>query len=120
MRLVAWNCNMALERKAAALLALRPDIAVVSECARPERFLPRTELPGLSAEPIWIGQNPHKGLAVLAFNGYRLQLAAPFHHTLRHVAPVHVSGPVEFLLLAVWAQNASAGVTRQKQLGPLR
>jgi exodeoxyribonuclease III len=31
MRLVAWNCNMALHRKVDALLALRPDIAVVSE-----------------------------------------------------------------------------------------
>ena len=31
MRLVAWNCNMALHRKVDALLALRLDIAVISD-----------------------------------------------------------------------------------------
>ena len=35
MRLVAWNCNMALHRKVDALRALRPDVAVISECATP-------------------------------------------------------------------------------------
>lgn len=36
MRLVVWNCNMALPRKWDALMALRPNIAVISECANPE------------------------------------------------------------------------------------
>lgn len=31
MRLVAWNCAMALHRKLPALLALAPDLAVISE-----------------------------------------------------------------------------------------
>ena len=38
MRIVAWNCNMALDRKIDALLALKPDIAIVAECAEPERL----------------------------------------------------------------------------------
>ena len=33
MRLVAWNCNMALQRKFDAVLSLRPDVAVIAECA---------------------------------------------------------------------------------------
>jgi len=33
MRLVAWNCNMALHRKLAPLLALRPDVAVLQMAA---------------------------------------------------------------------------------------
>lgn len=33
MRLVTWNCGMALHRKFEALLGLEPDIAVVCECA---------------------------------------------------------------------------------------
>jgi exodeoxyribonuclease-3 len=33
---------------------------------------------------------------------------------------VHICGPVECNLLAVWAQNASAGINRKHQLGPLR
>ena len=51
---------------------------------------------------------------------HRAELADPFYPTLRHVAPVRVTGPVECNLVAVWAQNASAGSIRKHQLGPLR
>ncbi len=118
MRLVVWNCAMALHRKLDAVRRLDPDIAVIPECAAPEQLQAR----GLaaSAAPVWVGQNPHKGLAVFAFNGYALRRAEPFHPTLRHLAPVHVDGPLPFNLLAVWAQNASAGPVRKHRLGPLR
>jgi exodeoxyribonuclease III len=116
VRIVVWNCNMALHRKFDALRALEPDVAVVCECASPERL----RLPSLQDEPIWVGTNPHKGLAVFTFNGYSARLAEPFYPRLKFIAPVHISGPTECNLLAVWAQNASAGVTRKYQLGPLR
>ena len=111
---------MALDRKFAALLRLRPDVAIVCECAEPSRLVQCGAFEGLSADPVWIGSNPNKGLAVFTYNGYAARLCAPFYPTLRHIAPVHVSGPVAFNLLAVWAQNASAGVSRKHQLGPLR
>jgi exodeoxyribonuclease III len=120
MRLVAWNCNMALHRKLDALWRLAPDVAVLSECAAPALLAARDALASISGEPVWVGDNQHKGLAVLAFNGYALRLAEPFHRTLRHVAPVHVTGPLECNLLAVWAQNASGGSLRKHRLGPLR
>lgn len=111
---------MALHRKLDALMSLRPDIAIVSECANPERLLARGVPETLVRDPIWIGDNRDKGLAVFAFNGYTARLADPYYPTLRHIAPVTVSGPIMFNLLAVWAQNASAGLTRKNQLGPLR
>ena len=67
MRIVAWNCNMALHAKAAGLLALKPDVAVISECAEPDRLRLRGAS-WLESEPVWIGRNPHKGLAVWAQN----------------------------------------------------
>jgi exodeoxyribonuclease-3 len=120
MRLVAWNCNMALHRKLDALHRLAPDIAVVSECACPARLQTLGALGGISGDPVWVGDNPTKGLAVLAFNGYRLSLAREVYPTLRHLAPVHVTGPATFNLLAVWAQNVSGGNVRKRQAGPLR
>ena len=36
MRLVTWNCNMVFDRKYQALERLRPDIAVIPECANPD------------------------------------------------------------------------------------
>ena len=120
MRLVAWNCNMALHRKFDALMRLKPDVAVISECANPERLHARGAGTWFRSDPVWVGDNPNKGLAVFAFNGYRAHLFQPHHPTLRHIAPVHIEGPLPFNLLAVWAQNASGGNTRKHQLGPLR
>ena len=120
MRLVAWNCNMALDRKIEALLRLKPDVAVISECASPERLRLRGADAWLEAEPVWVGDNPNKGLIVLTFNTYSARLHHTYYPTFRHIAPVHISGPTPFNLLAVWAQNASGGVIRKHQLGPLR
>jgi hypothetical protein len=120
MRIVAWNCNMALDRKIDALLALRPDIAIVSECAEPARLKFRTRPGWTESEPVWIGRNPSKGLAVFGFNGHRLRLADDYWPSLRYIAPIHVSGSLDCHLLAVWAQNFSGGVTRKAQIGPLR
>jgi exodeoxyribonuclease-3 len=120
MRIVAWNCNMALDRKIDVLLALKPDIAVVSECAEPDRLRFRRKPEWSESDPVWIGRNPNKGLAVFAFNGYAARISELYDPRLRYIAPVHISGPVACNLLAVWAQNASAGITRKRQAGPLR
>jgi len=120
MRIVAWNCNMALHRKFEALMALAPDIAVISECANPDRLLERGTPASFVGDPVWIGEKRDKGLSVFAFNGYSARLLEPYHRTLRYVAPVRISGPTPFDLLAVWAHNANAGSVRKHQLGPMR
>jgi exodeoxyribonuclease-3 len=120
LRIVAWNCNMALRRKLDALMRLGPDLAVVAECASPERLAADGTIGAMGATPLWIGDNPNKGLAVFAWNGYRLRLADGLNPRLRFILPVHVSGPCALNLLAVWAQNASSGGIRKHQLGPLR
>ncbi len=121
MRLVAWNCNMALHRKLAALRALRPDVAVLPECASPQRLAERLGAASLDCSMAWIGANRDKGLAVLGFNGYRVRLVEEtYRRSLRFIAPVRIEGPTPFNLLAVWAQNFSDGVRRKRQPGPLR
>ena len=111
---------MALHRKYEALMALDPDIAIISECAEPRRLLARGAPESIVCDPVWVGENSNKGLAVFGFNGYSARLSEPYYPTLRYIAPVHVDGPSSFDLLAVWAQNASAGLTRKNQLGPMR
>jgi len=119
MRLVAWNCNMALDRKFAALRSLRPDVAVISECAAPARLEAKLGLARRGIDLVWVGRNPHKGLAVLGFRGTRLHLSSDHDPGLEFIAPVRVDGPASFGLLAVWAQNASAGLIRKDLPGPL-
>jgi exodeoxyribonuclease-3 len=111
---------MAFHRKLDAMLQLQPDIAVVCECSQPSRLKELAGSTDFADRHVWIGDNRNKGLAVFSFNGYAVQLVEPFYATLRHIAPVRVTGPVTCNLLAVWAQNASAGVNRKHQLGPLR
>ena len=119
MRLVAWNCNMALDRKFAALRSLRPDVAVISECAEPARLEAKLGLARRGVDLVWVGCNPHKGLAVMGFRGHRLSLLPEHDPALEFIAPVRVDGPASLNLLAVWAQNASGGNTRKDQPGPL-
>ena len=111
---------MALHRKLDALRFLKPDVAVICECAEPERLLQKSGLSEAETNVVWVGANPNKGLAVLAFNGFSVALAEEYDPSLRFIAPVKVMGPVAFNLLAVWAQNFSDGVTRKDQAGPLR
>ena len=57
MRIVTWNCGMALARKA-NLLALNPDIAVVQECSKKSVDV----LHGHGLSGLWFGANPNKGV----------------------------------------------------------
>ncbi len=111
---------MAFHRKVDAVLDLNPDIAVISECAKPEILLERGANAWMEGDPVWIGKNPNKGLGVFAFNDYSASLAEPWHPYLAHIAPVQIQGPTEFNILAVWAQNMSGGTYRKGQSGPLR
>jgi hypothetical protein len=98
LRIVTWNCGMALARKAPSLLALNPDIAVVQECAKKSADVLHSH--GFSG--LWLGANPNKGLAVFCRKGFALQaVGKPFG---KWVAPVRVHGTgVDFNLLAIWA-----------------
>ena len=124
MRIVAWNCAMALHRKIDALMALRPDLAVISEAAEPERLLDRAPVLA-DASLVWVGGNPHKGLLLAGFGATRLEFSRRRHDGRLHwMAPVAVSGlpgvdaPVH--LLGVWAQNASEGNLRKDNPGFLQ
>jgi len=119
MRLVAWNCNMALPRKWNALMALHPDIAVISECANPAVLADK----GIETTPetmLWMGKTRNKGLGIFSFNDYTLRRHEPFADYFRYCIPTHVMGPQPINLLGVWAQNANEGNRRKNQLGPLR
>jgi hypothetical protein len=92
---------MRFHDKVDRILALEPDLVVVSECACPEVLLRRTV--GLVPNDVaWEGTNPAKGLAVLAFGDWRLRVDE--RHVLKAgtTLPLRVTGPGFFRLLAVW------------------
>ena len=70
MKLVTWNCCGGFSRKLDALRSLEPDIAVIQEVL--ERDL--DNLP-LGTHAVWLGPQGKKGLAVIGFNGWRIERA---------------------------------------------
>jgi exodeoxyribonuclease III len=97
MRIVTWNCGMALARKVPSLLALNPDIAVVQECSNKSVEVLRNH--GFSG--LWFGANPNKGVGV--FCSKKLTLRAEHDLFGKWVIPLRVHGDVDFDLLAIWA-----------------
>lgn len=100
VRLITWNVNMALRRKWPALLDLRPDVAILQEVSKQD-VLQR-------AEAIWVGNNPHKGLAVLGMNGFHVRVHPSHDPRVEFIVPIEVTGPASFLLLAVWVMHNRA------------
>ncbi len=91
---------MALDRKLPALSALRPDIAVLQEVSSQDV--------SRHPESCWIGNNPKKGLGVLGLNGFRVRRHTSWDPNIEFVVPIEVSGPLEFLLVGVWAMHSRA------------
>lgn len=85
-------------RKMAALEALQPDVAVISEALAPERE---------SAQQLWFPSDASRlGIQVRSFGAYRLRRLKRAELP-NCVVPVRVSGPSgSFNLLAVWTWPA--------------
>ena len=73
MRLITWNCKGAFHRKHDFVAALRPDILIVPECEKVSGVTqPFNSAPVESFE--WFGSNPRKGLAVISYSDYALEV----------------------------------------------
>jgi len=101
MRLITWNCQGALHRKHPRVASLRPDILVVPECAE------MTDISvELGADPIrtfiWKGDNPNKGIGIVSYGDYSLNLHYAYDPRFRLIIPLEVAGPESFVLVAVW------------------
>jgi exodeoxyribonuclease-3 len=117
MKIVVWNCNMALQDKYEHLLALAPDIAVVPECANVD--LLRKKAPSFSpTSSVWIGDNHNKGLGVFTFGSYSARQSDIYEEDFPHILPVRVEGLTQFNLLAVWACHSHMRSYEQRR-GPL-
>jgi exodeoxyribonuclease-3 len=108
---------MALHDKLDAMASLHPDVAVICECAKPETIRAKSQ-GRLPESVVWVGENEHKGLAVIGMGPWRVRLDESYDPSIRHVVPVHVDGPTPFRLLAVWAFSGRANLDEMGR-GPL-
>lgn len=98
MRIVAWNCCRGpIARKLAALEALQPDVAVLSEALEPAAE---------SDQLLWFPSASRLGIQVRAFGPNKLERLKTADLP-NCVVPVRVSTPAAtFNLLAVWTWPA--------------
>ena len=91
MRIVVWNCAMSLHTKWERLLGLRPDIAIIAECAEPSILWSKLKCkPACDVQ--WVGDNPNKGLGIFAFPGFSLERDDRYNSRFKQFLPVNVSG----------------------------
>ncbi len=96
MRIVTWNCHRGpFEKKSILLNSLRPDIAVMQECAQPKLQLPNT---------LWFGDNTQQGLSVQAYGSYEIRALPQRENVPRFFFPVEVRGPQNFNMIVAWAK----------------
>ena len=89
MKLVGWNCCMALHDKLPLLADLSPDVAVVPECANIATL--RRKAPGSMPPSVaWIGDNPNNGLGVFGFGDFHVSLDPCYDATIHWIAPIRI------------------------------
>ena len=107
MKIATWNCNMAFRKKAAFLLAEKPDIVIIPECENPERLNFDSGIQN-PTDIFWYGENPNKGLGVFSYNNYKFSLLKNHNPSFKTILPLAVTGgKIDFTLFAIWANNAS-------------
>lgn len=114
LRLVVWNCGMALHKKVEPLLSLRPSLAILAECAEPDII--RRKAPQFAFNDCeWSGLQSTKGLGVFSFGGLSLRRHQSWEKVFHLFLPLELRGPTDLNLLAVWAFNhrAPAQVSRK-------
>ena len=94
---------MALRLKFDRLRSLRPDVAVVQECADPDAAGKGWRPDCTSYD--WIGFNPDKGLGIFTFGDLALTRHPSYSETYALYLPVTVSGWCHFSLLGLWTAD---------------
>jgi hypothetical protein len=104
LRIVVWNCNMALHMKFERLLSLNPDIAIIPECAEPD-VIRRKSADFAFSDCEWAGLYPNKGLGVFSFGNLALRRHQSWERRNHIMLPLEIRGSIAANLLAVWAHN---------------
>ncbi len=105
MKIITWNCNMAFRKKAAFILAYKPDLLIVPECEHPAKLKFDPDVP-IPTDILWFGDNNNKGLGIFSYSGFKFKLLRNHDPELKMIIPVSVTGKeCKFTLFAIWANN---------------
>ncbi len=102
MRLVVWNCAGGFARKLTPLMRLKPDVAVIQECARSSLDDPRLRADQVS----WRGPEQGRGLAIIAFGSWTVEPVGIRVADRWFLTALVRSAGLELRVCAVWVKPA--------------
>ncbi len=103
MKIITWNCNMAFRKKYEHVVSMKPDLLVIQECENEQKLESALEKFDYN-EIIWCGKNPNKGIAVISFNEYRIEINEKYNDEYEYIIPINVQLDESCIqLFAVWA-----------------
>jgi hypothetical protein len=105
MRFVAWNCNGGFRKKREALLNLNPDVAVISEAR--ESCL--AALDNDATSYVWAGKTGSKGVAIIGFDGWKLDKIEIGVSDNWFVPVVVTKGARKVQIIGVWVKRTDRG-----------
>ncbi|HYN54565.1 MAG TPA: endonuclease/exonuclease/phosphatase family protein [Methylotenera sp.] len=105
MKIVSWNCAGAMRKKFSALSAISADIFVLQECENPE-FSKDDAFKAWATNYLWVGENKHKGLAVVAKGDIKLTQLDWDAGKLQLFLPCLLND--ELTLVAIWTKQANS------------
>ena len=96
---------MAFRKKAAFILAHKPDILIVVECEHPDKLIFTADTPK-PTDYLWFGKNQHKGLAIFSYSDYHFKTLENHNEDFKMIIPIEVTGGhFNFNLFLIWAYN---------------
>jgi exodeoxyribonuclease III len=105
MKLIHWNCQGSFRTKNAKIMALQPDILIVSECENPDK-LKFGKLTPTSSDHYWHGDSDNRGIGIFSYSAYKIRLLDIFNPSFRYILPFQISSDEHSLtLFAIWAMN---------------
>jgi hypothetical protein len=100
MKLTTWNCARGFEKKKDMFFSIDPDIAVIQECSKGSTE--STPFNGYGAT--WVGLNQNIGMGVFYKKAsWTVRRLEDVTHGIQWVVPFKVTGPENFILVAIWA-----------------
>ena len=109
MKIVTWNCNVALRNKFEHLSEFNADLYIIQECEDPN-LAKHSQYLSWANNFLWKGENKNKGIGVFAKNNTTVELLDWSNvykdHHVKHFLPCIVNK--KFQLLSIWtSQNKS-------------
>lgn len=92
-------------------MELKPDLLIVIECESEDKLKPA--LAGIDyQELIWMGDNPHKGIAIIRFGDFQLKPLYPYDLEFRYILPYQIITNTLINLFVIWAMPYEGSPTK--------